>query len=497
MSVDGDLLWLNQNSNMNTTTDNQKPRICTDSYKNIYLIYQTRSFGSLPTTTSTAIDNVIVIKYDENGNQLWEIQQTINTSGSCLEPAITMDPNDNLYIAYVTLGTVAGGTRTGGSWEVVSARINIVNGSLIWIKQYAEMNSTSVNDYVRISSNSTGVYLTYQSNGAIPGGEWLGDYDVVVSKINLSGTFAWAKQLSALNTILLEDNQNICCNEQNLYITYMTTSAIPENVSNGNTDIVVAKFELDGTLIWAKQIALFNTPFTDSWPDIACDKYNNIYVTFVTYDGGLYYGVKVVKMDTNGIEIFSVDNMNVTDSNKNAVYPSISVSREGYFLGSYNTYNDIQGATHTATFTDAVVYYYDNNGNMLWIKQNSGFNASVNNIRTVTAVDIHDNAIITYIADGFVSGYTSTGNTDIVVFKLKGTLFIQDSISIIKTSNSNSNSVKDDIIFEIIDTNLIELPNMVKFKNYLANTTYDKVEILDTIIINSDSIKYIIRVSKK
>jgi streptogramin lyase len=76
--------------------------ICVDSANNCYVT------GSSPGTNFST--NIVTIKYDPNGNQIWLQQYSAPNNGNAIPVAVAVDNNGNVYVTgYET--TAAGGTE--------------------------------------------------------------------------------------------------------------------------------------------------------------------------------------------------------------------------------------------------------------------------------------------------------------------------------------------------------------------------------------------------
>jgi hypothetical protein len=77
-----------------------------------------------------------------------------------------------------------------------------------------------------------------------------------MSALNIS----WIKQLSSINTTGYELTPDIALDsDSNIYLTYITDGTIPGGVSDGGYDVVVVKLDSSGTVIWKTQQPSFNT----------------------------------------------------------------------------------------------------------------------------------------------------------------------------------------------------------------------------------------------
>jgi hypothetical protein len=180
--------------------------------------------------------DIVVLKLDKNGNYLWEKQNScFNTIEYNFAPSICCD-NTGIYVSYMTVGTVSGGSNVGNA-DIVVFKLS-TNGDFLWSKQNNNFN-TSENDIIpSICCNNTGIYISYftpitQNNN-----------NIVIFKLDKNGNFIWKKQDDAFNAS--DDNifSSICCNSKgDIFVTYQTTGAISGGTNMGENDIVVFKLE--------------------------------------------------------------------------------------------------------------------------------------------------------------------------------------------------------------------------------------------------------------
>ena len=148
--------------------------------------------------------------------------------------------------------------------------------SLEWTKQLG----TSGSDYasgVAIDSNNN-VYITGYTNGNLDGPN-AGQSDVILAKYNSDGTLEWTKQLGTssndyANGVAIDSNNNV-------YITGSTTGSLGgANAAVGSFDAFLAKYNSNGDVVWTKQLG---TTSSDQAYGVAIDSNNNVYITGSTY----------------------------------------------------------------------------------------------------------------------------------------------------------------------------------------------------------------------
>jgi len=162
--------------------------------------------------------------------------------------------------------------------------MNKEDGSVQWIKQTASMNSSDDDDSPSISADSTGVYVSYQTNGTVSGGQNSGAFDIVVMRMNKEdGSVQWIKQTASMNTAGRDVEPSISADSTGVYVAYETFGTVSGGQNSGGSDIVVMRMNKeDGSVQWIKQTQTMNTSEYDISPSISADS-TGVYVSYQTY----------------------------------------------------------------------------------------------------------------------------------------------------------------------------------------------------------------------
>jgi hypothetical protein len=362
LDTNGNVVWVKQQSFMNTSSNDTDPSLSVDSSGNIYVAYYTN--GTTSGGTQLGSGDIVVFKMNTNGILLWIRQQPVmNTSSFDTYPSLSVDIDGNSYIAYYTsLGTVSGGTRNSISADIVVFKLN-TSGTLQWIRQERTMNSSSTDIYPSISvDSSANIYVAYQTYGRTSGGTLKGFYDIVVFKMNTSGTLQWIRQQPIMNSSSTSEYPSISVDSSgNTYVAYHASGRVSGGTSSGSNDIVVFKMDTNGTLLWIKQEPIMNTSSIDWYPSIAVDSVGNVYVTYITLgtvSGGTRfsgYNIVVFQMDTNGslLWIYQTTNINTNNTDYN---PRICVDSSGNVYVAYETAGIVSGGTNSGGIWDIAVF---------------------------------------------------------------------------------------------------------------------------------------------
>jgi len=252
-------------------------------------------------------------------------------------------------------------------------------------------------------------YITYVTEHKIPGFTSTDSSlnDIVIAKIDKEGSLLWVKQDLSLNTLMNEISPKIIYNNGSLYLTYVTESDVnysgPDSSLN---DIVLVKMTTGGTIDWVKQDASWNTLSNDVNPALASDENGNVYFAF---SGDLSKNIVVVKTDSNGDVLWTKqDPIWNTAGEDNS--PSIDVDKLGNIFVSFNTDSNIPGYS-LGNGIEIVIFKLDTNGETLWARQDIGINGANNQKSSDINVSIDGNVYLAYSNDSkiYISKINSLG----------------------------------------------------------------------------------------
>ena len=328
-----------------------------------------------------------------------------STSGGEGGISITQDGSGNTYIMMIFEGTVDFDPGDGVSnlTSQAAAGVAIVkldsNGDFVWAKQTGGSNKNADRGNGMFVDTAGNIYITGSFTGTTdfdPGADTanltsVGDKDVFFSKWDSNGDFVWVKQIGGTG----EDwGVAIIANATNLYLTggYDGTADFDPGAGTTNltadvrNDIFVAKFDLDGVLVWAKSMG------GPSWGDwvqsMAIDSSGNVYTTgSYGYNNTSDFdpGAGTANLTTVGDEDIFISKL---DTNGNFVYAkgigstgwdfgwgiTVDSSGNAYITGSFQGTADFDpgaGTTNliSAGSDDIFILKLDAAGDFVWVKQ--------------------------------------------------------------------------------------------------------------------------------
>src|SRR4030095_4805578 len=134
-----------------------------------------------------------------------------------------------------------------------------------------------------------------------------------VAKYSAGGTLLWARLVLDERNIfgVTEGGYGVAIDSSgNIYVTGDTLNALPGETAVGGTDVFVAKFDANGTRLWARQ---FGSTSNDNARGIAVDSNGNAFVVGTTFGqlplqpplaaNSNYY---IAKYDTDGNRLWLV-----------------------------------------------------------------------------------------------------------------------------------------------------------------------------------------------
>jgi len=279
-----------------------------DSSNNIYLTGYT--FGELDGNKNFGGSDIILIKYNSNGDKLWSKQ--IGTEGRDEGASINLDSNNNIYITGSTNGELMSSSHFGDdrcagrycSADIYMAKFN-KDGILQSIKQMGDTFRNYAEEIFFDSKDN--IYITGYSNKIWDenGDEGLVGHEIILTK--LIGT----EEEFFLEFGTKEDESvwgGAIDSNDNIYLVGYTNGSLHGNLNFGENDIIFMKFNVSGQRLWTKQIG---TNENDYAVGITIDVSNNIYVTGYTnasLNGNYHFGkndIFIMKFNSNGTILFT------------------------------------------------------------------------------------------------------------------------------------------------------------------------------------------------
>ena len=305
--------------------------VAVDSAGNVYVTGYSR-------TVSTG-DDVITIKYDADGNEVWVVpyNRLINNDDSGY--AVALDGSGNLYVA-------GRAEDASGTSDMMLLQYD-TDGNLQWARFFDGAGNSWDSAVALAVGPFDDVHIVgYASNVA-------GNYDFSVVTYNTAGTELWSGIYDGAGNGRDQASYIAVDSSGNVYISGVATNAA------GNYDFAVIKYNSSGVQQW---VGLYDEPgAADTCTDVGVDQLGNVFLSGYTQIGtGSYYKFTTVKFNSSGTQQW-VRNLYGATSGYN-MGTNLEVDKDGdvFVVGRYKN----------ATFNSlTAVIKYDTDGNQLWFEQ--------------------------------------------------------------------------------------------------------------------------------
>jgi uncharacterized repeat protein (TIGR01451 family) len=270
----GNELWVARYNGLGNSTDSVE-EIAVDS------------FGNLIVTGSTYSDesyyDIVIIKYDNLGNELWFETYNGPYNNHDRVNALTVDSLDNIYVTGYSYGD-------GTDKDFITIKYD-PKGTRQWNKRY--------NGQVNYEDSGSDIVVDLMGNVYVTGYCYgmTSRQDYFTLKYDSSGNNLWRRRHNGpglvrdyANAIALDSNQNV-------YITGRSFG--PDTYF----DYCTVKYDTNGYLLW---IARYNGPkeFYDNPIAISVDSSGNVFVAGVSFGDSLSYDYALVVYDSQGNQVW-------------------------------------------------------------------------------------------------------------------------------------------------------------------------------------------------
>jgi len=354
LDPNGNLIWA---TSIGGSGSDEGKSISTDQNGDIYItgtFENTVDFDSGSGTqnlTSNGELDVFILKLDNNGNFIWA--KSIGGSDSDISYKINIDPFDNVYIVGSCLGIIDFDPGVG----VINAGSNFTDANGFILKLDANGNYSWTNtitsdrdDLIRsVTTDKNGNVYTigsfqrtinpFVTNIGLVTLTANGYSDIFVQKHDQNGNRIWIRQIGSMHS---ETGNDIAVDsKENVYSTGFFRNVVDFDpgssetyvISNGQSDAFVHKMDINGNLIWVKQIG-GTSP--DEGRAITVDEFDNVYTTGV-FDGTVDFnpGPGVASFNSSSGELF-IQKLNADGNFRWAVQFGGSFVNESFSITSDN-----------------------------------------------------------------------------------------------------------------------------------------------------------------
>lgn len=295
----------------------------------------------------TTFDDIITIKYNSSGMQLWIRRFNSADSSNDIPFSITVDNSGNVVVTGESLRKVTGK-------DLITIKYS-PEGDLLWNNAYNHNgNIIGQNDdigLVMTSDAADNIFIGGTSQGANTG------FDFILLKYNSDGNLILEKRATAAGDFDDKIHDLKLDRTGNIFIT-------GEFVTSTGLDYMTIKYTPSGNQLWA---ARYDGPisFGDIPYSMCIDDNGNVYVTGVSY-GETLDDILTVKYNPSGIKLWEARYDDGNFSNDHAY--SIAHDKSGYIYLAGGT----TGQTGFPLFS---TLKYDTSGAMQWIRYFTNPNA--------------------------------------------------------------------------------------------------------------------------
>ncbi|TGK15730.1 hypothetical protein EHO61_14270 [Leptospira fluminis] len=213
--------------------------ITTDPFNFVYVTGYTN--GNLDGNVLTGLYDLFLTKYDPNGVRLWT--RTLGVSGAHTQSdAVTLDSSNSIYLTGYTTGNLDGNVLAGAQ-DLIVVKYD-ANGNKQWTRQLGLSVASEVGN--GITTDMLGnIYATGNTNGNLDGQTLTGTYAFFVVKYDNQGAKQWTRLLGTGGTFtygigITYDSFN------DVFITGNTGGGLDGNTLTGTQDIYVTKYDPNG-----------------------------------------------------------------------------------------------------------------------------------------------------------------------------------------------------------------------------------------------------------
>lgn len=380
-----------------------------------------------------------IIKYNQQGNQIWVARYGIPPGYYDVPVAFKVDNQGNTYI------TGYSDSSQSGNYCYLTEKFNS-QGNFVWKIKYHGPVSYDYPRAIAIDGDGS-VYVTGLSAAVFD----YYSYDYATVKYNSSGQQIWVQRYNGPGnakdiaySIGVDQYKNV----------FVTGYSVGENT---NFDIATIKYDSTGIQKWINRYNSSNND-TDKAFSLSLDNAGNVYVTGQTKNPGHSFDFITFKLDNNGNNLWSqtyngtgdsidISNLTAIDNNNNLIvagqsfgyqtdvdYEIIKYSSGGSYLWgqrqngvSYNPSDDICNKMELDKYGsiyligksqsiqngyDFMVIKYNNSGSIQWVSRLNGTGNSDDEAKSI-AMDSTGNIIVT----GYSSGIGT--NKDILTVKYR------------------------------------------------------------------------------
>jgi hypothetical protein len=417
--------------------DNAKA-IILDLASNVYITGESDGIG--------AGRDLFVVKYDQNGNQIFSYRYNGAANGNDVGNAITVDPSGNIFITGYT-------TNMGGFKDYISIKLNNAG-----IQQFAVVfNGTgNLNDEaIAIAFNNNRLYVTGNATNLS------GNTDIVTLRLNANnGNTMWSQTINGTT------NSNDIVNAVLAYNNDIVIVGQVANVGTNNDYITTRYNGNNGSIQWQK--VYDNSNSNGGATALVADASGNFAVTGVVNNSGIYEYHTLLYNNTGIFQWVNKVSTGLTYVSANPQIAVDQVANHFYVCGQ-----------KLGTQSDIYVYQITPSGNKTWEEQ---FNGNMNGQDAAVDLVVNSSGQI-YIAGASLN---SNAKFDYTTIKISQTpvYFPMDP--------TNEPLASDKLFFknegQLIDQNYNLVPKVLYYNNSTGPEYYVQKDMVSYVFKRADTL---------
>ncbi|MBN8609922.1 MAG: hypothetical protein J0L92_05030 [Deltaproteobacteria bacterium] len=385
--------------------DDRTSGIAVDADGSVYLSGGTT--GALDGVNAGDFD-ALLVKYDAAGRLVWTRQLGTAVWDYARDVAIDEGTGDVLIVGYGA-GDIDGDGATAGGTDVYVARFTS-EGTRVWIRQIGTSGNDESWDLAVDASGSTVVSMW--TDGAFEGVN-AGGLDYAIARLARDGTLTWARQGG---TSADDQGHSIgVARDGTAYVVGYTRGVLePGGTNAGETDLFVARYDVDGTRVWIRQRG---TPAADQAYDATVDAIGRPWLVGVT-DGALDGQPSAGSTDVFLMRFSRDGDWQLTrqrGSSGNEITFGVAVDGSGRAFVSCNAPMSFDGQPHAGGGNDYCVIAWNDDGSHAFtrIAGSSGSDSA-------SSIDLAPSGLVyvSLLTDGSLDGTPARGMSDVAVAKL-------------------------------------------------------------------------------
>ncbi len=281
-----------------------------------------------------------IIKYTNNGQQLWTARYFETIGFPLVAKKVAVDASNNIYV-------------TGYNESIVTVKYNLL-GILQWVRKYKGNGSFLSEPHDMEIDRNGFIYVTGESSVQNT------FFDFVTIKYNSNGDSLWTRTYNGIGNGIDRSQALEVDSIGNVYVTGDSESL---HDTAYYPDITTIKYDTFGNILWVNRYIFSN--FNSSYcNDMTKDDYDNLYLSGFSLDSNNYEDILTIKYNSNGVFLWSkIFNGKANSSDRGL---KIIVDYENNVIVGGVCVTDTTGG-------DFCLIKYNLNGSLIWSRTINGY----------------------------------------------------------------------------------------------------------------------------